>query len=303
MGLVPTRADPCIYSRTVNGTTLLLSVHVDDQLIASNSRTELDDFKSKLNAQFECSDGGPVSYFLGFNVFCDRPNRKLYISQEHYIESVLEKFGMLNCSPAKTPLLTNFRSISATDNEFLDVCHEDYQAMVGSVMYAATNSRPDIAHAAGLLACYVSKWNKDHLHAARHLLRYLQGTSELCLTFDATSTNRTILGYADPDWGGCLDTRQSTTGYLFQTFGGPVAWKSRRQSTTALSTAEAEYMSSADATRQAIWLKLLLSDLGHKLKRPLPILNDNNAAILLSKNPVHHDRSKHIDMRHHFLRD
>ena len=244
-----------------------------------------------------------MSYFLGFNVFRDRLNRKLYISQEHYIESVLDKFGMINCSPAKIPLPTNFRSVSATDEEFNEVRGEDYPAIVGSVMYAATITRPDIAHAAGLLARYASKWNKDHLHAAKHLLRYLRGTSELCLTFDATSTNRTILGYADADWGGCLDTRRSTTGYLFQTFGGPVAWMSRRQSTTALPTAEAEYMASADATRQAIWLQLLLADLDHKLKHPLPILNDNNAAILLSKNPVHHDRSKHIDMRYHFLRD
>jgi hypothetical protein len=101
----------------------------------------------------------------------------------------------------------------------------------------------------------------------------LLGTSELCLTFDATSGKRLILGYADADWGGCLDTRRSTTGYLFRTFGGPVAWKSRRQATTALSTAEAEYMASADASRQAVWLRLLLKDLGHGQDGPLTILN------------------------------
>ena len=159
-------------------------------------------------------------------MFRDRPNRELYISQEHYIESVLDKFGLLDCSPAKTPLPTNFRSISAMDNGFNDVCNADYRAIVGSVMYAATISQPDIAHAAGLLARYASKWNKDHLHVARHLLCYLRGTSELCLTFDATSTYRTILGHADAGWGGCFNTWRSTTGYLFQTFGGPVAWKS-----------------------------------------------------------------------------
>ena len=157
-------------------------------------------------------------------------------------------------------------------------------------MYAATITRPDIAHAAGILARTASKWNKTHVHAARHLLRYLRGPSDLCLTFDGTSGKRIALGYADADWGGCLDTRRSTTGYLFKTFGGPVAWKSRRQSTTALSTMEAEYMASADATRQAIWLQLLLEDLGQGISGPLPILNDNNAAILLSKNPVNHDR-------------
>ena len=169
-------------------------------------------------------------------------------------------------------------------------------------MYAATITRPDIAYAAGLLARTASKWNKGHVKAAGHLLRYLRGTSDLCLTFDAISSKRVALGYADADWGGCLDTRRSTTGYLFRTFGGPVAWKSRRQPTTALSTAEAEYMASADATRQAIWLRLLLDDLGEP-QTTMTILNDNQACIQLSKNPVHHDRSKHIDMRHHFLRD
>jgi hypothetical protein len=302
-GLVPTHADPCIYTWSNNGIFLLLSVHVDDQLIACNSRAALDEFKAKLNKRFECSDGGPVAYFLGFNVFRNRSERKLYISQEHYIEAVLERFGMTDCRPVKTPLPSGFKSTPVTDEEFTQARHEEYPALVGSIMYAATITRPDIALAAGLLARAASKWSKSHVHAARHLLRYLRGTSDLCLTFDATSGKRIVLGYADADWGGCLDTRRSTTGYLFKTFGGPVAWKSKRQATTALSTTEAEYMASADATRQAVWLRQLLKDLGQGLEGPLPILNDNNAAILLSKNPVNHDRSKHIDIRHHFLRD
>lgn len=302
-GFAPTRADPCIYRRLRNGTIVLLSVHVDDQLIASNSRKDLDEFKKQLNARFECKDGGPVSYFLGFNVYRDRKARKLFVSQEHYVESVLDRFGMSDSSPAKQPLPSNFVSRPATDDEFAEAQSEEYPAMVGSIMYAATITRPDIAYAAGLLARTASKWNKTHVHAARHLLRYLRATSDLCLTFDAIGGQRLALGYADADWGGCLDTRRSTTGYLFQTFGGPVAWKSRRQQTTALSTAEAEYMASADAARQALWLRRLLEDLHEPTTGPFPILNDNNACIQLSKNPVHHERSKHIDMRHHFLRD
>jgi hypothetical protein len=302
-GFAPTRADPCVYRRVRNDSIILLSVHVDDQLIAGNSRKDVDEFKKQLNARFECKDGGPVSYFLGFNIHRDRAARKLYISQEHYVESVLDRFGMTDSSPAKQPLPSNFVSRPATDEEFAEARHEEYPAMVGSIMYAATITRPDIAFAAGLLARTASKWNKTHVHAARHLLRYLRGTTDLCLTFDAIGGQRLALGYADADWGGCLDTRRSTTGYLFQTFGGPVAWKSRRQQTTALSTAEAEYMASADAARQALWLRLLLEDLQESTKGPFPILNDNNACIQLSKNPVHHDRSKHIDMRHHFLRD
>jgi len=209
-GLTPTHADPCIYTLHIGSTTLLLSVHVDDQLIACNSRSELDSFKQRLNARFECSDGGPASYFLGFNIHRDRPHKKLYVSQEHYIESVLERFDMSDSKPVKVPLPTSFRSIPATDEEHSMVKHIDYPGMVGALMYAATITRPDIAHAAGLLARTASKWNKDHVHAARHLLRYLRGTSDLCLTFDDTAGQRIVLGYADADWGGCLDTRRVT---------------------------------------------------------------------------------------------
>lgn len=137
----------------------------------------------------------------------------------------------------------------------------------------------------------------------KHLLRYIRGTTELCLTFDAEAGKRIILGYADADWGGCLDTRRSTTSYLFKTFGGLVAWKSRRQPTVALSTAEAEIMASVDAAKQAVWLKQLLGGLKISTEGPIPIFNDNMGAIQLSQHPGSHDRTKHIDMRHLWPRE
>jgi hypothetical protein len=175
--------------------------------------------------------------------------------------------------------------------------------MVNAILYAATITQPDIAYAASLLARTASKWSLQNVHAAKHLLRYIKATLDLCLTFDAKSGSRTLLGYADADWGGCLDTRRSTTGYVFKAFGGPVAWKSRQQPTTALSTMEAEYMASSGAARQATWLRQLLSDLGFTQRDPSTIYNDNNAAILLGRNPVHHDRAKHIDIICLHIRD
>jgi len=210
---------------------------------------------------------------------------------------------MLNCKPSKVPIPAGFKAISATDAEHEQVKHEPYQAMVGALLYAATITRPDIAFATSLLARHASKWNSSHVHAAKNLLRYVKGTLDLSLTFDETSGQRTILGYADADWGGCLDTRQSTTGYVFQVFGGVVAWRSKRQPTTALSTMEAEYMSSSGAARQAAWLRQLLNDLGFRQDSPTMIYNDNTAAILLAKNPVNHDRAKHIDIIYHHIRD
>lgn len=132
-------------------------------------------------------------------------------------------------------------------------------------------------------------------------MRYIKGTSDYALTFRAV---KQTVGYCDADWGGDLDTRRSTTGYLFKIFGGVVSWRSRRQPTVALSTTEAEYMASADAARQAVWFRQLLDDLQLGLgKDPFPIMNDNAGTIALSKNPVYHERSKHIGLRHHYLRE
>jgi hypothetical protein len=303
-GFRPGQADPCLYTRRKDGHFIMLSIHVDDQLIASDSRPALDQFKSELNAKFECTDYGPVNYFLGFNVYRDRPNRKLWISMEHYLESVLARFDMSSCNPSKTPLPSGFKPIAATDSEHAQAKSLPYPQMVGCVIYAMTVARPDLAQPASVLSRFVGKWNSSHFAAAKHLLRYIRGTSDLCLVYNGDSGKRIIQGYADADWGGDLDTRRSTTGYLFKVWGGLVAWKSKRQPTVALSTTEAEYMASSAATRQATWLRVLLNDLGAGLPvdEPISINNDNKGCIALSKNPVHHERSKHIDMQHHYLR-
>jgi hypothetical protein len=283
----------------------MLSVHVDDQLIAGNNLDELTEFKRQLNDAFECSDAGPVGYFLGFNIYRDRPNKRLYISQEHYIEALLEKYGMADCNPARTPLPSGFRPVAATEEEFAEAKDLPFPQIAGALLYAATITRPDISFAASVLCRFISKWNKSHWQAAKHLLRYLRGTTDLALTYDAKVSQRVVLGYADADWGGCLDTRRSTTGYVFKTYGGTVAWKSRRQTTVALSTTQAEVLALTDAARQAEWLRQLLDDLGLGLATgdPLPILNDNMGAVLLSKHPHNHTGTKHFDIRTSYLRE
>jgi len=220
---------------------------------------------------------------LGFNIYRDRPARKLRISQQHYLEAILDRFDLVDCNPARSPLPYGFRPIPATDEEHQAARHRAYPQAVGAILYASTVTRPDLSQAAGVLSRFISKWNESHWKAAKHLLR-IRGTSDLCLTFTAESGDRIALGYADADWGGDLDTRRSTTGYVFKVYGGTVAWKSRRQPTVALSTTEAEYMASADAARQAIWLRLLLDDLQLGLgNKPFPIMNDNAGTIALSK--------------------
>lgn len=302
-GFVPASADPCLYTLHRGAVFMMLTVHVDDQLIASNDRSALDAFKKTLNDKFPCTDHGAVNYFLGFNVIRDVDVRRLTISQEHYIEHLLERFDMSNSNPSKTPLPSNFKANVATDQEHEAAKHLPYPTIVGSILYAATISRPDLAFAASLLARFISKWSEEHFKAAKHLLRYIRGTSDLCLTFDAEASERVVHGFTDADWGGCADTRRSTTGYLFKVWGGLVAWKSKRQPTVALSTMEAELMAGCDATKQAIWLRQILQDLRLPLDGPIRIFGDNQGAIASSSNPGQHDRSKHIGIRGNFVRE
>lgn len=303
-GLTPSMADPCIYIRHNNGIRLMVSVHVDDQLIACNNRAALDQFKKDLNATFECKDQGPIGYFLGINVYRDRPNKRMYLSQEHYLEGLLERFGKVG-SPCKTSLPSNWKPTSATDEEHKAAKDKPFPQLAGSVLYAATITRPDLAYPASVLCRYISKWSLDHWKAAKHLLRYIRGTSDLCLTFDAHGGKRMLLGWADADWGGCMDTRRSTTGYVFSTFGGIVAWKSKRQPTVALSTTQAELLASTDAGKEAIWLRQLLADLqlGPADGDPTTIKNDNMGAVQLAKHQHGFKVNKAFDLRAQWIRE
>jgi hypothetical protein len=173
----------------------------------------------------------------------------------------------------------------ATDTEFAEAKHRPYPQIVGSILYASTISRPDLLQPASVLSRFIGKWNETHYQAAKHLLRYIRGTTDLSLVFNGDCGKQIIQGYEDAGWGGDLDTRRSTTGHIFKVYEGTIAWKSQRQPNVALLTTEAEDMASADATRQATWLRLLLDDLqiGLPTNSPISILNDNNGGLALSK--------------------
>lgn len=302
-GFQPTKADSCIYVLRQKELFMMISLHVDDQAIASTSRPALDDFKQRLNKRFECKDGGELSFFLQISIHRDRANRKLQLSQRHYVDKILVRFDMSDAAPAKTQFPSNFTPRAATPEEWEAAKHLDYPAMAGSILYLATISRPDIAYSASVLCRYISKWSTQHYRAGKHLLRYIRATADLSLTFDGGAGHRGLIGYADASHGGCQDTHRSTTGYLFEAYGGIVAWKSRRQACTTISTAHAETLASTDAARQVEWLRQLLSDMGYPQTGPTPIYNDNQAAITLSKHPHDFKTNKHFDIKTSYLRE
>ncbi|TFY52997.1 hypothetical protein EVJ58_g9696 [Rhodofomes roseus] len=187
-----------------------------------------------------------------------------------------------------------------------------YQAIVGSLMYAALGTRPDISYAVQSLSQYNSRPNEDHWKAAKHVRRYLKGTQDFAITYGGSSDdlnvkafyrNFRLEGYSDADWGANPDDRRLISGYAFLVGNGIVAWSSKKQTMVALSTMEAEYMAISYATRHAIWLRALLAELTFAQDGPTPINADNQSAIALSKDNVNHSRSNHIDIRHHFIRE
>ena len=179
-----------------------------------------------------------------------------------------------------------------------------YQSVVGSLLYLSTGTRPDITFAMSNVAKFCSDPTKQHWTAVKRILRYLKGTTDLGLLY-TSGDGHVCFGYSDSDWAGDLDDRRSTSGYIFKLSGAGISWKSKKQGSVALSTAEAEYIALLGAVQEAIWIRQLVTELSgrHKPTKGTVIYKDNQSAISLAKNPQFHGRAKHIDLRRHFIRE
>ena len=281
---------------------VILGVYVDDIIPVSNNPALLKAEKAALCERFEMTDLGEVNYLLGMSIKRDRESRTLTISQPNYLDKVLKKFGMENCKPVCTPFEPGrkFQQLAPSDEPF-DV--QTYQQAIGCLTYISTATRPDIATAVGVLSQYMSKPSKDHWMGVKRVLRYLKGTLKYGLKFSAQEEKPELFGYSDADWAGDVDTRRSTSGYVFQIGSGTVSWSSRKQQTVAKSSTEAEYVALSSATQEAVWLRRLMKDLGRQMDAPTTIYEDNQGAIELAKNAKFHNRTKHIDICHHFVRE
>ena len=170
---------------------------------------------------------------------------------------------------------------------------QEYQKIIGYLTYATTAARPDLASAVGILAKYMSRPGKEHWQDVKRILRYVQGTVDYSLIFRAKDNTCSRIGYSEADWAGDLDTRRSTSGYVFQIEGSTVSWHSKRQTCVSKSTTEAEYVALSLAAQEAVWLRKLMNDIGLTQKTPSIIYEDNQGAIELSKNAKFHNRTKH----------
>jgi transposase InsO family protein len=310
MGFTRLVNEPCTYVKRSKECVIIIGLYVDDLVLISNSLSQLKATKHHLSKQFEMKDLGEARFILGIKIDRDRANRKLTISQTEYIRSVVDKYGMTDSRKnTHTPMnpgakLVKTGLVNAPVSQTVDI--KEYQAAVGSIMYAMLGTRPDIAHSISKLAQYSSDPRLEHWKALMQLLRYLATTADHGLVYDGhhdDGIEPTLVGYTDSDWANDPDSRRSVTGYLFRMAGGAISWKSKRQPTVALSSTEAEYMAASEAAREAANWRTFLRELGFDMSEPTLILSDNQGSIALAKNPEHHARSKHIDVRHHYVRE
>jgi transposase InsO family protein len=316
LGFHALHADTCIYQLRRGSLVMLIALYVDDLLLLSNSLDGLTALKQDLARRFAMKDLGEAHYVLGIQIDRNRAARTLHISQQEYISKMLQRFGMTEAKVVPTPLDSSIKLTKAdcpTPNTAPDfVFIQQYQSAVGAIMYAMLGTRPDIAFAVASLSQFSSNPGQSHWAAVRHVLRYLCGSAHYKLTYglapsltpeSSISHLPTLHGYCDSDWGADRDDRRSVTGYVFMLGGGAVSWQSKKQHTVALSSVEAEYMASTQATKEALWWRTFLIELGMPKTITTIIHSDSQGSIALSKNPEHHARSKHIDIRHHFVRE
>lgn len=305
VGLQQSRVDPCIYHRIQSGKMFFLAVYVDDILLFSNDGVTKKSVKEHLQKRFKMKDLGEATSCVGLHITRDRREGKIFIEQSKYINEILSRFNMSDCKPVTTPYDPNQKlsvdMAPKSEMEIREMANVPYQAAVGSILYLTQGTRPDIAFAVNTVAKFCNNPGKAHWVAVKRIFRYLRGTANAKLVF-SRSASSDLTGYCDADWASDPDERRSCTGYVFTLQGGAISWNCKRQPTVALSTTEAEYMALSSAIQEAMWLKQFQNELW-VTKHEISIFCDNKSAIDLACTDSYHARTKHIDIRHHFVRE
>lgn len=305
VGFAAAQKDPAIYVRNPGGQEDFAAggFWVDD-FVGIGSRKELDALAESVDAKYGITGLGDVKWVLGMLLERDRAARTISISQEAFINSVLARFHLTDASPLSTPFVPGTHlseaDCPATQEERDEMSTRPYRELVGALAWLALGTRPDIAFAASSLARFGHNPGRAHWEAAKRVLRYLKGTRGWRLTLGGTPPQ--IAAFTDADWGSNRDDRRSIGAYIVKIGCGSVSWKSKKQTCVALSSTEAEYMALCQAAKESIWMVDFLRDLGISIHDTMVINADNQGAIALAKNPVFHDRSKHIDIQYHFTR-
>jgi len=298
-GAIPLNADPCVYHIGKGEDLTLIAVYVDDLIIASKDVNKIEQLKINISQNFEIKDLGDIKHCLGIE-FTKKDDR-ITMHQRGYTIDILNRFGMMESNPVCTPMDINQKLTRPNTTSTTMTSKFPYRELIGALMYLAVSTRPDIAFTVSCLSQFIDCHDESHWRAAKRVLRYLRGSIDLGLEFMPTSNPLTC--FVDSDWANCPNDRRSYTGYATILSNAAISWEAKKQRTVELSSTEAEYMGLTEATKESIYLRNFLIELGFNHLADLTILNDNLGAKKLVENPGFHSRSKHIDVRHHFVRE
>ena len=296
-GYKQSNSDHTLFLKRRQGKITCLIIYVDDMIITGNDKHEIDTLKKQLFREFKMKDLGQLKYFLGFELL--RSKGGIFISQRKYILDLLTETGMIDCKPAETPIVTHHGLQMIEGEKLAD--RGQYQRLVGKLIYLA-HTRSDIAYAVSVVSRFMHQPQTHHMAAVMRILRYLKGTSGRGI-FYKKNGHLDLIAYTDTDWAGDRDDRRSTSGYFTLIGGNLVTWKSKKQKVVALSSAEAKFRGITKGITEVMWLKKLLSELDFPRRRTCRLFCDNKAAISISENPVQHDRTKHVEIDRHFIKE
>ena len=288
--------DTTLFLKKQNKDMLLVQIYVDDIIFGATNNRLCEEFADLMQSEFEMSMMGELNYFLGLQI--KQSEGGIFINQAKYIKEMLKKFDMEGNKSISTPMSSSCKLDQDESGKSVD--QKLYRGMIGSLLYL-TASRPDIMFSVCMCARYQANPKESHLVAVKRIFKYLIGTKNIGLWYSKESSLN-LIGYTDSDFAGCKLDRKSTSGSCQFLGENLISWFSKKQNSVALSTAEAEYVAAGSCCAQILWIKQQLEDYGIKQDK-IPINCDNTSAINLTKNPIQHSRTKHIEIRHHFIRD
>ncbi|WVZ21045.1 hypothetical protein V8G54_008367 [Vigna mungo] len=297
-GYHQSNSDHTLFIKKQHGKITAFIIYVDDMIVTGNDPEEQKALQSYLFRKFEMKDLDPLKYFLGIEV--SRSKAGLFLSQRKYILDLLRETGMEECHPATTPIEEGLKFCLELNQ--IPVDKGRYQRLVGRLMYLA-HTRPDLTYALSVVSQYMHNPGEKHMNVVMHILRYLKFTPGRGILFTKHTNYQEINVYTDADWVGAIDDRRSTSGYFTFVGGNLVTWRSKKQNVVARSSAEAEFRGIALGLCEALWLKLLLEDLGYPPRQPIQLYCDNKAACDIAHNPVQYDRTKHVEVDIFFIKE
>ena len=327
MGFTQLQSEPCLYFYVKDSDICIISLYVDDLVIAANSMSVISHVKQCLQQHYLMKDLGVVDEILGCKVIVNRDLDCVTIQQAQYTKEIIDKFLPTDVNITSTiPADPNLHLIQAqcatTEEDRTFMKDKPYRQAVGSLLWLALGTRPDISYAVGQVAKFNATPGPTHWNAVLRIFRYLKYTGPMGIVYRYSSTNMdqnlvffkshndegqlgnpVLSGYSDANFARDIDTRRSTSGFIFMLAGAPISWQSRAQATVALSSTEAEYIALAGAAQEAIWLLQVLREFRFVISSPVVLYEDNQSTIKLVENPVFHKRSKHVDIKFHFVRE